>query len=457
MQLGTLLLVLGPLASGHRLPCPELARGEEPWPTYTPQRTDSKFGREIGRILSPNQLRGRVHEDVVAELARLGPDAAPALFASLAGTMEGPRPDTTEAPDSDDDSSALPEVPREDLILFDALKQLPRGRVVPAVTSAALRSGVDVKLVGVRVLGAVGGAQAVDAWVDILLAIEPLQLQRTYVQAPTEAALVRIFGSEDAAFDALLARLRTAEARILPAIVRALGASGRSRGADALVLLLGRESALDLVVLGQLGRLVESTLGTLSEEQLSWVRPFASDADWRVRREAHAALARVQDVPSYGLFVTALEDDQRLVAQAALWSLRRMSGQDFEQDGKAWSAWFEAELAWHDTEGARWTALLQSAEPARVLEAAGALAAHPVFRHEAARALAPLLERAEPSIAAGIATVLGTLRSPAATPRLVQALASEQETVRSAAWGALKQLTGRDLPLEPQAWACVAR
>ncbi|MBI5364973.1 MAG: hypothetical protein HZA53_17480 [Planctomycetes bacterium] len=436
---------------------PVRAGAESKWPTSTPQRTDSKFGREICRVLGPSRLRGRVHEDVVLELARLGPDAVPALFAYLAGTMEGPEPEATETPAPDDESVTLAEVPREDVILLDVLKQFPRARVVPAVTAAMLRGSVDVKLVGMRVLGEVGGAQAVDAWIDVLVAVDPLHLQRAYVQAPTEAALVAVLESEDAAFGALLARIRTVEPRILPAIVRALGASGRSKGVDPLVALLGRTSDLDLIVLAQLGRLVENTLGSLPEEKLSWVRPFASDADWRVRREAIATLARVQDVPSYALFVAALEDDQRLVAQTALWSLRKASGLDFEEDAKAWTAWFDAEIEWYETEGARWTALLQSEDAAEVIEAAGALAAHPIFRHETARALAAPLARSAPETGAALAGILGTLQSPAALPSLVQALGSEHEGVRTAAWSALKLVTGRDLPLEARAWAEMAR
>ncbi|MBK7877600.1 MAG: hypothetical protein IPJ77_18075 [Planctomycetes bacterium] len=259
--------------------------GDSRWPTFVPQRTDSKFGREILRILGPVNLRGRVHEDVVFELVQLGPDAAPALFAFLAGTMEGPAPRVEETPVPDSDEPVvLPEVPRDDVIVIDALKRLPNAKVVPAIASAILRGTVDVKLVGVRVLGELGGPRAVDAWIDGMTSFEPIHLNRAYVQAPTEEALAQILEHDDEAFAALAAHAKTLEPRLLPAVVRGLGGSGRAKAVDVLLGFLGRDGALDLVVLAQTGRLVESTLGTLPDEKLTWLRPFLTDQDWRVRR-----------------------------------------------------------------------------------------------------------------------------------------------------------------------------
>jgi HEAT repeat protein len=425
------------------------------WPSHVPQRTDSKHGRAIARIMNPNLLRGRVHEEVVAELVALGRDAAPTLFAYLTGTIEGPEPDYSEPPPDEVADPALldRELPREDRLLLDALAALPPESVVPQVTSASLRSSVDVKLVGVRVLGIVGGTSAVDAWLDLLLSLPPEQLGRVYVQTPSETALVEILRRDLGALPLLTARVKEVDARLLPGIVRSVGGARIARGVDVLLALLGRDGDLDRVLLAQIARLAEDTLGTLSEDQLTWIRPFATDDDWLVRREALGALGRLHDFRSHELFFTLLADEQRLVAQTAGWSLRRITGQDFGADVDAWRAWFEQELGWFDDEGARWTRVLEDSDPGRVMEAVGHLTHHPLFRHEVCASLVPLLQHKSPVVVTGVIDVLGNLGSRAAVPALVALLAGHDESVRTSAWDALVKLTGEKLPKEAGAWS----
>ncbi|MBK7877599.1 MAG: HEAT repeat domain-containing protein [Planctomycetes bacterium] len=157
------------------------------------------------------------------------------------------------------------------------------------------------------------------------------------------------------------------------------------------------------------------------------------------------------------MFVAAFDDEQRLVGQSALWSLRRMSGQDFEADAAAWRDWFGAELDWFETEGARWIQVLEDEDPARVIEAAGALSAHALFRHDTARALAPQLQAKSPTLAIAIAQVLGELGSPGVAQDLVRVLSADDEGLRKAAWSSLQRLTGKKLPLDPSAWTIVAQ
>lgn len=447
------------VASAAALPA---SAGDSPapsrWPSFVPQRTDSRFGRAIYKLLDPNKLRGRVHEELVDAVVALGPDAVPTLFAYLAGTMEGPEPEFTPAPEIPENLEiSLPDAPREDIVVIDALKRFPRARVVPQITSAMLHANVDVKLVGMRILGDIGDAQAVDSWLDVMSDVPELHLQRAYVQAPSEAALASILQRDRNAFNSLTLRIKTVPPRIVPAIVRAIGGSGCARGVDVLLGLLGRDEALDLVVLAQAARLGEDTLGTLPDEQLNWLRPFLGDDDWRVRREAVAALGRLQDYSSYAQMVALLDDEQRLIAQTAAWSLRRMSGQDFGDDSAAWRSWFESELAWFQSEGARWTQGLEDEDTTRVVDATRELLQHPLFKHDVAQSLLPLLGHENPAIGTSVATALGQIGSRTAIPALVATLTADDEALRTAAWTALVALTGRQLPLDPAAWSAFAQ
>lgn len=424
------------------------------WPAHMPARTDSRHGRAVTRIMNPNELRGRVHEEVVAELAALGPEAATTLFAYMTGTIEGPQPDFSEPPPGDpDDPRFAHALPREDVILLDALAALPAEKVVPQITSAALHGGVDVKIVAMRCLGEFGGASAVDAWLDLMTSLEPLHLERAYVHAPTEGALGAILRRDPAALALLSTRVKQAEARILPAIVRSVSESRNARGVPVLLALLGRDSALDRVVLSETARLAEETIGTLPEDQLNWMRPFAVDDDWLVRREALAALGRLGDFRSWPTIVEALGDGQRLVSQTAAWSLRRMSGKDFGADAAAWTEWFESELSWFEDDGARWTRVLEDTEAARVLEAVGHLAEHPLFRHEIGSSLAPLLRRDDRQLVLALVAVLGNLGTRTVAGPLVGLLARDDEELRLAAWAALQKLTGEKLPRDSAAWS----
>jgi HEAT repeat protein len=426
--------------------------GDSRWPTFVAQRTDSRFGRAIHKILDPNLLRGRVHEEVVDQLVALGPESIPALFAYFSGTMEGPEPEYTPAPEPVDESQPLPEPLSEDLIVLDAFKRFPKSKVVPQVTSAILHANVDVKLVGMRLYAEIGDAQAVEGWIDALADVPELQLQRAYVQAPSENALASVLGRDPGAFQVLSARTKALPAKLLPAVVRSVGGSESARGVAFLLTLLGRDDALDLVLIAQVARLAESTVGTLPDEQLNRLRPFLTDKDWRARREAVVALGRLQDHRSQVRVIELLGDEQRLVAQGAAWSLRRMSGQDLGEDAEAWREWFEAEQRWFQDEGVHWLQQLEDKDPARALEAVRELSHHPLYKHDVAEALAPLLHNENAELAQSVAATLGQLGSRRAIGALVGALSSEDEALRNTAWAALVQLTGKKLPADPSAW-----
>jgi len=440
------------LVAAGALSLPVQAAGDTRWPRWVPQRTDSVLGREVLRILSPVTLRGRAHEAVVDELVALGQDSAPVLFAWLSGTLEGPEPvfeETLEVPEN----AVLPEVPREDLIVLDVLRRLPRGRVLPAVTSGMLQGSVDVKLVGMRVYAEVGDATAVEGWLDVLASVPELHLQRAYVQAPTEGALARILERDPQALSALKLNLARAEARVLPALVRAVGASGRGQGVEVLLALLGRDPALDLVLIAQTARLGEETLGTLAEEHLNQLRPYLTDKEWRVRREAAAALGRLQDHESSSALIDLLGDEQRLVGQTAGWALRRMSEQTLGEDAGAWREWFDGERRWFEGEGARLIEALDAPEPGVVVDALRELTAHRLYRHDVAQFAAPLLKHEQAAIAGTAAATLGGLGSRSAVAHLVGALEHAEDSVRQSAWLSLQQLTGKQWPADSSAWA----
>jgi HEAT repeat protein len=220
--------------------------------------------------------------------------------------------------------------------------------------------------------------------------------------------------------------------------------------------MLGRDRDLDLVLLPQIASLSESAVGGLSQDQFSWIRPFLADEDWRVRREAALALGRMQDHRSYEELVGCLSDEQRLVQQAGLWALRRMSGKNFDDDAAGWRSWFAEESHWFETRGVVLIESLRDADPAIVIDAVRELVQRPLFKHETAEALAVTLRNPNPLVVTGAAAALAELGSVRAVRPLCEALSSSDGGARRAAHAALVRLTGHTWPLDSDEWPRLA-
>lgn len=413
-------------------------------PVRVVQRFDSEWVMKANELLDAQRLEGRVLEDVAAELAGYGAKAIQAYFAILAGTVDGPTKEGARRPAAD----ALD--PNE--VLLAALARMNPTDVAVHVAVAAADADLDVRIVALRVLESVGADGAMSAWIDITERIETVHFERAYVAGPLEGSLAAVLARDPSGFTGLAARFEKLDTKLVPTVLRAVAASRRSQGLPFLMHLLGRRSERDLVLIPSIARLVEETSGDLSEEDLTWLRPFALDEDWRIRREALLALGRVGDWKSHATLVAALSDTQRLVQQAAYWSLARLSKADFGYDAAAWSAWFEAEIAWYEAQASRCMSSIESADPVAILDGAREFAAHELFRHDAARAVSQACTFSDAEIAKQVCRVLSNLASPAGCQGLLEALASEDASVREAARDSLAAITRLEIEPDATAW-----
>ncbi len=411
----------------------------------TVQRFDSQWVMKANEVLREGNLRGRVLEDVAAELAGYGPNAIQAYFAILAGTVDGPTEEGALRPSAD----ALD--PNE--ILFATLARMNPKEVAAHVAAAATGDApLDVRIVALHVLDLVGAEGGLDAWFRIVSEVEPEHLSRAYVQGPCERALAAVASRDGTAFQGLKTRLPKLQPALVPIVLRGIAASRRPQALPVLTSLLGKSNELDLVLLPCIGKLAEETVGDLTDEELAWIRPFADDDDWRVRREALIVLGRVGDWRSAGLLVEALGDEQRLVGQAANWSLARMSRVDHGFDAESWTAFFDSEIRWFESEVPRCVQAIESRNPATALDGVRELAGHALFRHDAARAIGFLLADPHADLVAQACVVLTEIRSPAAIPALIEALSSEDASIREAARAALAAITNLELAPDATAW-----
>lgn len=441
MFLSTLLLVSTAVAlDAARVPAPLVVR-----PARIVQRLDSQWVRKANELLAPERLKGRVLEDVAAELAAAGPNAIQAYFAILSGTVDGPLAEGAHFPPAD----AID----PDAVLVATLARMNPSQVALHVAAAVSGDAkLDVKIVALRVLSESSSPEALDAWLEIAQGIGAQQLTPPYVKSPCEDALASILSADARLFTRLTQLAPTIATDMIPYVAAGVANSRRKQGLPFLTERLGHDHELDMVLLPCIATLVETTTGELGEDEITWLRPFGNDLDWRVRREALLALGRVQDWRMHAEFAAALSDEQRPVQQAAHWALTHMSNVDFGFDKAAWNTWFEAEIAWYETRGGALNQGIKSGKPATALEALRELVAHPLFRHEVARTASSLCASDDEELVAHVCAVLRDLGSPAACPALVEALASEDASIRESARGALSAITHLEIAPDLRLW-----
>ena len=381
-------------------------------------------------------------------LVDLGPEAIPSICAILTGAVEA---------DSDAEGSLKhnPAVRQENEILFQALQGMPTKPVLDFLRSI---DDVDVplgyRLVAMRVLSGTGDRRAVELWVRLLAPLEELELRSAYVQSACEGALADVLQADSYAYRDIVDHLDAVPLPVHPLIARAVGRAGRGDGLDVLQRLLGKSSELDLIVLDQVCEIGSGAPVWRLTHLVSSVRALLTDEDWRMRRAAAVAVARLHDVDSFPRLLELLEDDYRRVRQSALWGLQQMSEMPWSaEDVDQWQEWFDGQYMWWQENRGRLETELSSRDPGHVLAAIKALGDRRLFRHDVAYMIASVVDHPRESIATAACAAIERLGSQRVVPDLVAALERSDEGVRRAASQALHTLTGERLPPDAEAWA----
>jgi len=413
---------------------------------------DSPDLRSLRRLLEPQRRSEHPQAQLVREIVGLGPRVAPLLVGLLTGALH--------ATDWEQSGLSLEEARAaqsdEDALLCEALRGLPKASVAHALSDACGGTAtIDRRLVGLHLLAEVGeGADAVACWRELSRGIEEIHLSRAYVRAQLESALARCLERSAAGFEPLRRGLRDWEARLYPAIVQACADAGRRPGVEVLSRLRGISRELDLVLVSELPKLAAATRGGLDELELSWLRGFLDDEDPVVRSNALLGLGRACDPSAAVRFVDALADSDERVAQAALWSLKQVSGVRLSGSREIWLDWLEGESRWYESERPQQVQALESKDPAVPVAALQELTRHPLYRHENARAVSALCASAgaDADVLRAACAALRAFHSMAGADALLVLLGHEDETLRALAHKALQELSGQTLAPEFELW-----
>lgn len=388
----------------------------------------------IGELLltSPSALSG--------QLASLGQDALPALFEVLAersfaveGTSYELSPSQREAV-----VRAVGRIPSRFLKAY--IEELSD----PAAS-------VDLKQAAVEILGTHGGAGDLRSLIDVT-ETEAGDVRERGLARELERSLARVLERDGRGYSLLGTAIYEAHPAAREPIVRAMGVARTAVAVDPLGGMLGAYPDVDLAILGQLARISARQRLIPSRDTLERVRPYLSSEDVHVRCTAALVLGRFEDFESVPRLIELVDHKHQGLRSQALWSLRKISGLGLRPEAERWQMWYQRELEWWETSSDELFEELRSVNAAVAVQAVNEVTRRRLFRNEIADELTRALDHKDPRVALQACDALRQLASPSAVPALINCLVGTEETVQQAAWSTLKEITGCDLPLDPQQW-----
>jgi HEAT repeat protein len=409
-------------------------------------RVTTREWKAVHAALEPHD-EGETEDDVVERLVALGPASSAALFAVLCGTG---------AP-SDEVTSAAKRLwwgaPKAAVrSLTRALGRMPPRELLPqleAETKGA--ASLAARLGALHVLAELRSASGVDLTLRLADALGSTRLKDPRIRPLVMRALTRSLDAEGESLRAVEEGLDSLEDDVLCVLAESLAESRRSEALDVLLAALGRDARVDVKALEAIAALC-ARIPWHFDDPGARLRDYLESRDPRLRRAAAAAVGRLHDVESFSALIELLSDPDAGVRRAAVAALRQLARTTVPSDAEAWSLWYEARVERWERTRESLAARLDSADPSQIMALVQELSEEAFFRDEAALALGELLYERPPEVQVAACVGLRRLRSAHPVPHLIDSLREPAEEVRQAAWEALRQLTGEDLPADPAAW-----
>lgn len=341
-------------------------------------------------------------------------------------------------------------------VVREALVARPRRELVPFLEDLASRPiGPALRREAQRLLGCMGSADHL----KLLARLTQSFQERGTAPPELRAGLIAAMGDILARDAAALAQMRSLFSESPPGLassmVEALASLRPHAATRVLADLLGRSPGLDPLLLARLaerGRLRENG----SENVFESVRRYLRQRDPALVSAAALACGQLGDDGAVETLIGLLDHLDERVQRSVFAALENISGLSFGREAARWTRWYQAEILWWEQEA---EALLVRIERGRGLEfvrAAREALEHRLFRDRIAEAFAHGLVRQNGEEVLLSCRALEQLRSPLAVPSLVECLEHNDPLVRTAAWKALRAITGMDLPPEANSWASLA-
>ncbi|MDA1265499.1 MAG: hypothetical protein O2816_10520 [Planctomycetota bacterium] len=396
------------------------------------------------RLLRDSRVpQGRAVGFFEAGLAEVAPDSVPTLVRilverSVPGLDDGEQPQTLSGPQLElimqalagaDPAVLLAEIPA--LVVQE--ESTPEQRAA-AVRLVALAGDSDQL---VQVLNLTANPDEV-RYGSALHAALDWSLLRCLQQAPNQTQR------------ALKARVGLLVDHQAVACARALAEAGSPVGLEVLLPIARRFPGVRTEVLAHARRLGSSGRADLDQEWAEFLIGFLHADEGNLARAAALTLGSFDHPSGVGALVAGLGSS--VLASESHWALQRLTGLRMPLDPARWNRWFAGEERFFHADYDQNRNALHGRDAARAVAAIRELSRHRYRRHEIARELALALRDAPSERRRMLCNALEAVGSLEGSAALIDALEDTDPTTSSAAYRALRTITGFDLPADAAAW-----
>jgi HEAT repeat protein len=305
----------------------------------------------------------------------------------------------------------------------------------------------------VRILGA--GGRGAD--LPLLARIAQLEedgdlLERTFAET-FEPAITSLVARDPHAGGELKRTALETSIGVRRSLAHGLGGVGGARALEELAALLGFDEALDPTLLAQIAKVARAAPQPFDEPVLQQVRNCLLSEEPQILAAASSALAGLQDLESVDPLLELLAHETPSARGSAHRALKAICGVNFPAERARWEPWLAEERAWFADRAAGTIADLASENRMTLVAALNEIGMQRLYRRALSEEVLGLLERSDAQERALACQTLAQLGVRGSLPRLIEALDDEDDGVSAAAWTAVQEIAGDELPTEARAWA----
>ena len=344
---------------------------------------------------------------------------------------------------------------REREFLLRSISRIDRARAMERLRTAAKPADAPRRRAAViSALGAVGGPEAVDVMLDLVAikAGSPSKETGRDVAVSLEDALARGLDADPATVERVSRRWNGLPADLRRATLRTAALLGTAPAADLVANVIEGDPENSLHALAEVPRIARAASPEAKERLTRFAAEKITDTWYAGRGEAARALGHLRAEGSVPALFDLLAGENDAEREAALWSLRTITGLGFDAHPAAWRFWYEEESSWVRTDGVHAEERLADRDPAVATEWLRKIGTLHLGRERWAVRAAAALRHPLPIVRAAACRTLRDLGSPEVAGRLADALEDSAQEVRDAALEALRALTGIDLPADSIRW-----
>lgn len=396
---------------------------------------------------------GRTRAEALQALVELGPELVPGACAYLFEPPGDERDEEDEAEEGLADEAPDAASWEPEALLFEALETArPESVVAGVLARVDPESSIEARLTATRMLGDFGDGDAFGPLFRLYAHDPPVVVSRPSVAGRLGAALARMLERDPSSWSAL-----EQQTALRPELERVrlerFAERGDDLALDTLIGALGRAPELDAYVLGALGRLSPRVVHHARDELCDLAERQTHGITVEVQRAALGLLGDLVAVESMDALLEALEFADERVRASARRALVAMSGVDRREDPGAWKLFWEVERTWRTERFDLAVLELETGDLAVARRATTELLSHPLFRRDAAAALARVAGSAEPERARMAVGTLAALSDAAVVGHLI-GLVDRGDEIGATAARALEAATGErfEAPEDWVAW-----